>query len=432
MIFEIVAVGCGPANLSLAALAADLPWSTVAIPTMLCVERKPAFSWHPGQMFPRSRMLSEYVRDLVTPVDPTSQYSFLSYLSQHGRLLDFINTGVTSPTRAEFTDYMAWVARSLRCIDFGSEGVCVSYDRQAATFALDVADANGRHREVHGRNIVLGVGAEPILPDGWERSTSRLLHVSTAIPTIARLAPKRVAVVGGGQSGAELVLHLLREGVDGLHTIDWWFKEPYPRPLDTGHFTREVFSLSYMERRQGLPPDAVEHMTASERGAEHGVGPQTLADLYEAMYLARLSHDHPRVRLVPAVEVTSGRARSGNEVEIAGRSWATHEEVRGVYDAGVACTGFRPRALTTLEPLSDMGVDASELSVNPDSSISWLGPECNRIFVQARASKTRGIGELALATVAERSAAVLKSVAPPRSATRGCERRGTRPSGSSR
>ncbi|WP_447532133.1 SidA/IucD/PvdA family monooxygenase, partial [Pseudomonas aeruginosa] len=37
-------------------------------------------------------------------------YSFVNYLHQHGRLVDFINLGTFNPCRMEFNDYLRWVS----------------------------------------------------------------------------------------------------------------------------------------------------------------------------------------------------------------------------------------------------------------------------------------------------------------------------------
>ena len=60
---------------------------------------------HSGQMFPGTLMQTEFYRDLVTPIDPTSRFSFLNYLKSNGRLDQFICSAVICPTRREFEDY---------------------------------------------------------------------------------------------------------------------------------------------------------------------------------------------------------------------------------------------------------------------------------------------------------------------------------------
>ena len=54
------------------------------------------------------------MKDLATLRNPSSPYTFLSYLHSENRLLSFINRGGTIPTRKEYSDYLAWAARKVQ------------------------------------------------------------------------------------------------------------------------------------------------------------------------------------------------------------------------------------------------------------------------------------------------------------------------------
>ncbi len=105
---HLVGIGVGPFNLSLAALLDKAP----SIHSVF-LERKAQFDWHPEVMFPDSNMQTSYLKDLVTPVDPTSRYSFLNYLADKHLLYPFLNTQRSIISRREFEQYCAWVSRRL-------------------------------------------------------------------------------------------------------------------------------------------------------------------------------------------------------------------------------------------------------------------------------------------------------------------------------
>ena len=63
---DVLAVGCGPFNLGLAALA-----STVDDLDLLVVDTRPEFRWHPGLMFDDATLQVSFLSDLVSLVDPT-------------------------------------------------------------------------------------------------------------------------------------------------------------------------------------------------------------------------------------------------------------------------------------------------------------------------------------------------------------------------
>ncbi|MFV0294280.1 MAG: SidA/IucD/PvdA family monooxygenase [Paracoccus sp. (in: a-proteobacteria)] len=77
---DLFGIGTGPFNLSLAALADS-------IPQLRCrfAERRPQFAWHPGIMIAGTTMQTSFLKDLVTPVLPTSCWSFVNYLVEHER-----------------------------------------------------------------------------------------------------------------------------------------------------------------------------------------------------------------------------------------------------------------------------------------------------------------------------------------------------------
>ncbi|HLS78975.1 MAG TPA: SidA/IucD/PvdA family monooxygenase, partial [Nocardia sp.] len=60
---DILAIGCGPFNLGLAALAA-----TVDDANVLVVDSADEFRWHPGLMFDEAKLQVSFLSDLVSLV----------------------------------------------------------------------------------------------------------------------------------------------------------------------------------------------------------------------------------------------------------------------------------------------------------------------------------------------------------------------------
>ena len=96
VVLDAVGVGAGPFNLSLAALIAPTGFNARFF------ERSANFEWHPGLLFPEATIQVSFLKDLVTLVDPTSQYSFLAFLRAHQRLYRFINRTEIRVSRKEF------------------------------------------------------------------------------------------------------------------------------------------------------------------------------------------------------------------------------------------------------------------------------------------------------------------------------------------
>ena len=117
---DLIGIGAGPANLSLAALLTTARDRGLISLRSIFFEKNQAIFWHSGQMFPGTLMQTEFYRDLVTPVDPTSRFSFLNYAKLNGRLDQFFCSSTIYPTRREFEDYFNWVANQIAEIVFGA------------------------------------------------------------------------------------------------------------------------------------------------------------------------------------------------------------------------------------------------------------------------------------------------------------------------
>ena len=126
---DLIGVGAGPANLSLASLLTTARERGLTSITATFLECEATVFWHSLQMFPGSLMQTEFYRDLVTPIDPTSKFSFLNYLKAQARLDQFFCSSTIYPTRREFEDYFRWVAGQIGELIFGVEVNCVELRR---------------------------------------------------------------------------------------------------------------------------------------------------------------------------------------------------------------------------------------------------------------------------------------------------------------
>lgn len=136
LVHDVIGVGFGPSNLALA-IALDEHNRRAAEPlSALFLERQPRFGWHRGMLIDDATMQVSFLKDLVTMRNPRSEFSFLSYLHNRGRLIDFINHKSLFPLRVEFHDYLEWAAaRFSDVVRYGDEVVEVR--------PVDDVDADG-------------------------------------------------------------------------------------------------------------------------------------------------------------------------------------------------------------------------------------------------------------------------------------------------
>ena len=115
-VLDVLGIGFGPSNLALAiALEEQAARSPGRRPVRAAfIERQERFGWHCGMLISGANMQVAFLKDLVTMRNPTSDFSFLAYLHQMGRLPAFINQKNMFPSRLEFHDYLSWAAGRLR------------------------------------------------------------------------------------------------------------------------------------------------------------------------------------------------------------------------------------------------------------------------------------------------------------------------------
>lgn len=114
-IYDVLGIGLGPSNLA-PAIAVDE--HNAGLPEgrgldALSLERQPGFGWHRGMLIDDATMQVSFLEDLVTMRDPAGDCSFLRFLRERGRLVDFLNQKTLFALRLEFHDYFEWAADGL-------------------------------------------------------------------------------------------------------------------------------------------------------------------------------------------------------------------------------------------------------------------------------------------------------------------------------
>jgi len=402
---DVVGVGIGPFNLSVAALLHPLKEKS-----QLFFDSKPDFRWHEGLLFDESTLQVSFMKDLVTLADPTSAFSFVSFLASTKRLYRFINADFPRVSRREFNQYLAWVSRALPSLRFGCPVESVSLDGDL----LKVETPNGQYRS---RSIVLGTGLSPYIPPCAERHLgANVLHASNYLKSEVVPAGKRVAVIGGGQTSAEIVSQLLRD-VDALPSeLHWISRRSNFLPLDESAFTNELFAPPYSEHFYSLPAPERSRLLDEQYLAGNGISQSLLQSIYRRLYeLEFLHHGERFCYLNPGRALTGMDSTDDKSFALTTRPMSSHLSQAGStldVDVVILCTGWDYSLPSCLQPLaSRLDRDGSGFSVRPDFSIDWDGPESLRFYVQNAARHSHGIAEPNLSIMAWRSARIVNSLA---------------------
>ncbi|MEU6081899.1 SidA/IucD/PvdA family monooxygenase [Streptomyces sp. NPDC047108] len=415
--YDLVGVGIGPFNLSLAALSDGVPGLRT-----LFLDSKPAFSWHPGLLMEGTVLQVPFLADLVTMADPTSPWSYLNYLRSHDRMFPFFFSERFHIPRREYDHYCRWVAEHLPSCRFDAEVTSVEWDEAADTFAVVHRSAkNGDTTRVLARQIVLGVGTAPVVPEPLrplltEHHAGRVLHSADYRTHRARLAGREdVTVIGAGQSGAEVALDLLRhqdgQGQDGPY-VRWLARTPAFAPMEYSKIGLEHFTPDYIRYFRGLPEHERERLVAEQWQLYKGVSEETLADIHDELYERTIGGTEPRAALHPGVEIVAAEAEDDGY-----RLTCRHAPQSATFDihtsAVVMATGYsarRPAFLDTLADLVDWD-DRGRYQVDGDYRVALDPRVAGSLYVQNAEMHTHGVGAPDLTLGAWRAATILNAVA---------------------
>lgn len=400
---DVAGVGIGPFNLSIAALLSGVPGVEARF-----FEARPHFRWHPGMMLPDARLQTSFLKDLVTGVAPRSRYTFLNYLVEHHRFYQFLNAELPAVSRAEYQDYLAWVARELDTLSFGSAVEAVTF--QGDRFRLHFRD--GRE-PVASRHLCLGTGARPSVPAcARPHLGDACFHAIGIAERELDVAGKRVVVVGGGQSGAEVLLSLLDRHWGTPSAVTWLSRRPIFEPLDETPFTNEYFTPQYVDVFHGLPPEARESVVHGQKLASDGISPDTLRAIYRRIYEMKATRSVPfRLHLRPNRELVRMERGDGFRLTVLNRLDGTLGASGA--DVVILCTGFESAVPECLAPLrAELALDAEGRFVLGRSfEVRWNGPAESRIYAVNAGRHTHGIAEPQMSLMCWRSARIINHLA---------------------
>ncbi|WP_179381008.1 lysine N(6)-hydroxylase/L-ornithine N(5)-oxygenase family protein [Jannaschia marina] len=394
---DLAGIGVGPFNLSLAALADGVPGLATAF-----FERDAAFSWHPGLGFDGSVMQTSYLKDLVTPVQPTSRWSFVNFLVTHGRFYDFMAGRFGTVTRREFTDYMAWVADKLPQTRFGAPIERVEHDGNG--FRLTTAAGE----TWQSRALSIGTGQVPRVPE-FAPLGPDCLHGVDYLTLCPGTADRRVAVVGGGQTGAEIVLDLLSRP-DRPREITWISRRDAFWELQEGGLIDQIYTPAYRRAYRSMPARQQGKALESQKYSSDGLTPQTADALYAALYRQHHLGGGTVARLRPGRTVT-GIERAFRSFRLTARTDCGGAE-QSTADIVVLATGFRPEVPACLTPIRHrLGIETSgALALGEDYRVLWDGPETTPIYGLNHGRRSHGIVDPQLSLTAWRSATILEDL----------------------
>lgn len=403
---DLIGIGFGPSNLALAIAIEEYNAHSDAPLTASFVERRDTFEWHPGMLLPGATMQVSFLKDLATQRNTQSSYTFLHYLAERDRLSDFINLQDFFPLRAEFHDYLRWASERVRVpVAYGTEASSVTWRDDA--FEVHLPDGIRR-----ARNLVLGGGIRAKLPAGVTPGR-RVFHNHDLLPRLAALpstSQRRFAVVGAGQSAAEVTAYLHETTDAEVHAV--YAKFGYT-PADDSPYANRIFDAETVEKYYAATPAWRERLMTYHRSTNYSaVDSVLIEDLYRREYAERVGGArrlfvHGATEVVDVIE-TDDAARLRTVSGLTGDT----DEIE--CDAVIFATGFEPTPVSTmLGPLAQLC--HSDVHGRPVLD-RWYRLETEpeiggSIFVQGNSEHTHGLTATLLSNVAVRAGEIVSVLA---------------------
>ncbi|KAL7809540.1 ornithine monooxygenase [Trichoderma gracile] len=464
--FDLICVGFGPASLAVAVALHDALASGRQLrpdgsaPKVLFLEKQNRFAWHAGMLLPGAKMQISFIKDLATLRDPRSEFTFLNYLHRNGRLIDFTNLGTFLPARVEYEDYLRWCASFFdHLVQYGQEVVSVSPESKTGdsvrTFAVQSRNSKtGETQSFRGRNVLIAAGGQPNFPKSFPAKHPRIIHSSQYAYMVPQIlskkdAPYRVAVLGAGQSAAE-IFHNIQTLYPNSKTA-LIMRPEFLKPSDDSPFVNSVFNPEYIDT---LYPKSARHRNnflTEARATNYGVVRlELIEEMYERQYDQRrdLGPDQKKWphRIMGGRQITSIEPREDSlqlkvqhvtDSEVEGFVDLVDEETLEV-DLLIAATGYQRTAhVNMLRDTWDMlpkaapvgqeypkgitgwKVETSEgdrrLTVARDYRVKYKPGSVadeSGVWLQGCCEGTHGLSDSLLSVLATRSAEIVGSIFP--------------------
>jgi len=402
---DVVGVGLGPFNLGLAALLED----TAVEATFL--EQESAFAWHEGMLIDGATLEVPFLADLVTLADPTSEFSYLNYLRETDRIYEFYFYETFQVPRQEYNAYLAWVADRLDSCQFSRRVTSVTETDDS--FRVEARDPEtGDQYVITADDIVLGIGSQPYVPDQFHDC------LGESVCHTARYRDRRdglvesdsIAVVGSGQSAAEVVLDLLERQADNDYRLDWLTRSDGFFPMEYSKLGLQHFTPEYVQYFYDLDQSTKDDVLPEQDLLYKGIDFQTSARIYDTLYERSIGSRSPDFGMLAltAVEDIDGRD-DGYRLSC----HQTQQDERFIHEADVVVlgTGYHRPTPSFLRPLEDALARDSKgrLQITEDYRVE--SDTAGRIFVQNGEVHTHGVGAPDLGLGCYRNAVIIEQLA---------------------
>ncbi|WP_197027566.1 lysine N(6)-hydroxylase/L-ornithine N(5)-oxygenase family protein [Marinobacterium lacunae] len=417
--YDLVGVGFGPSNLSLAIALAEA--GEARLGNTLFLEQQPGFCWHGSMLLEGSTMQISFLKDLVSLRNPRSRFSFINYLHEQGRLSDFINLQTFFPTRLEFNDYLRWSADKFadNC-RYNSRVTSVSpilEQGRVTELELSVETPERPTTRIRARNLVMGVGGRPNIPQAFapHRDNDRVIHSSDYLRRMDEIIRqnrplRRVAVIGAGQSAAE-IFHDLGNRFGHLE-LSLISRCRSMKPSDDSPFVNEIFNPEYTDYLYDRQDSQRQSLMEEYRNTNYSVVDMPLLEtLFQWRYQQQITGE-TRLSFMFDTRVEQVEARD-NGLQLALSSGESTAMQTLDVDLVILATGYRrdgaTRMLEAIQPY--LATQDGTPQVTRQYELQTDDRFEPRIYLQGACERSHGLSDTLLSVLPTRAQEIAQSLA---------------------
>ncbi|MFG2222918.1 SidA/IucD/PvdA family monooxygenase [Streptomyces sp. NPDC048644] len=412
----MIGIGFGPSNIALA-IALEEMYPEVK---SLFLESRTTPVWQAGMLLSGSDIQHHPVRDLVSPRNPRSHYSFINHLHEEERLFHFLNLNVPFPLRKDYARYVTWAARHFDDqVRYGSQVTGVDLPAQGEGAEIRLAGGE----RLTARSVVVAPGRPPYYPSALRKlADDRVFHYTRyleRVDEIAAVPSARIAVIGGSQGAAEICLDAAQRFPNSRITNV--LRGFGYRQKDLSPFHGEVFFPEFVDYYYDASPESKEYLDKQLRYTNYSAADIDVLTAYHTkLYEQRLDGDY-QIQLTRNSDIVSAAAaESGITLELAERHLGEPSSLD--VDFVIVATGFidltdesggnfLPDLLTPLSPRvgrteQRQATIGRDYRVLPDT-----GKDLPPIYLNGLCERTHGLGDAgSFSLVSLRAAAIADSL----------------------
>lgn len=401
-VYDLIGIGLGPANLSLAALLEGCEDKHFHF-----FDQNSHFQWHPELLFEDAYMQTSFLKDLVTFADPTSRYTFINYLHQQGLLSAFLNKQSPKLSRLEYQLYCQWVSHQLQHrLSYNHKVSKISHEGDF--FKVEFFDAPTRF----AKNLCIGTGPKPYVPIfARHHLGTNVFHAKSSILPQLNVTNKRVVIIGGGQTGVEVFRNILKENFGKPLSLQLFTKRENLVPLNDSPFADEYYTPNYVNQFITIDAKLKPAILEKQLMTSDGNTGWYLQELYRDLYHLKYLYNDPRsIEICPLRDVFEMQAIE-NSYRLSAHNHFNNSREEFDADIVILCTGFRselPDCLKTLQ--KTIQFDQNERpGINDDFSLK-TSISGNKIFMVNFSRHHHGIADPQTSLMAWRSGVIINSL----------------------